>query len=108
MIEFRLAEGNAARLPTIAAELISLEVDVIVAPGNLAALAAKHATSTLPIVFAAASDPVTVQEQGTPGHRDRCDGDGAPPWRAPHVDLRPRRPEPRRPTARSDEVWKAA
>jgi putative ABC transport system substrate-binding protein len=46
-------------LPTLAAELVALKVDVIVAASTLAALAAKQATRTLPIVFAVAPDPVT-------------------------------------------------
>ena len=59
VIEYRYAEGKLERLPALAAELVALKVDVIVAAGTLAALAAKQATRTLPIVFAAAADPVT-------------------------------------------------
>jgi putative ABC transport system substrate-binding protein len=59
VIEYRSAEGKRERLPALAAELVALKVDVIVAPGNLAAVAAKRATRTLPIVFAAVADPVT-------------------------------------------------
>ena len=59
MIEYRDAEGKLERLPALAAELVALKVDVIVAPSTAAALAAKQATRTLPIVFAAAADPVT-------------------------------------------------
>jgi putative tryptophan/tyrosine transport system substrate-binding protein len=60
VIEYRDAEGKPERLPALAAELVALKVDVIVAPGTPQALAAKQATSTLPIFFAsAASDPVT-------------------------------------------------
>ena len=59
VIEYRDAEGKSERLPALAAELVALKVDVIVAPGTLAALAAKQATRTLPIVFASAGDPVT-------------------------------------------------
>jgi len=58
VIEYRSAEGKSERLPTLAAELVALDVDVIVAPGTPLALAAKQATRTLPIVFAAAADPV--------------------------------------------------
>src|SRR4029077_1728690 len=59
VIEYRDAEGKYERLPALAAELVALKVDVIVAAaGNHLALAAKQATRTLPIVFAAASDPV--------------------------------------------------
>ena len=58
VIEYRAAEGRAERLPDFAAELVRLKVDVIVAGGTLAPLAAKHATGTIPIVLAAAGDPV--------------------------------------------------
>jgi putative tryptophan/tyrosine transport system substrate-binding protein len=58
VIEYRDAEGTLERLPALAAELIALKVDVIVAPGTPQALAAKQATRTLPIVFAVAGDPV--------------------------------------------------
>jgi putative ABC transport system substrate-binding protein len=60
VIEYRDAEGKPERLPALAAELVALKVDVILAATVLAALAAKQATRTLPIVFAAASDPVTM------------------------------------------------
>jgi len=59
VIEYRDAEGKFERLPALAAELVALKVDVIVAPNTVAALAAKQATRTLPIVFAVAADPVT-------------------------------------------------
>jgi putative ABC transport system substrate-binding protein len=58
MIEYRDAEGKLERLPALAAELVALKVDVIVAGNTRAALAAKQATRTLPIVFTNASDPV--------------------------------------------------
>ena len=60
VIEYRDAEGKLERLPTLAAELVALKVDVIVAASILPALAAKQATRTLPIVFATAGDPVTT------------------------------------------------
>jgi putative ABC transport system substrate-binding protein len=59
VIEYRDAEGKSERLPALAAELVALKVDVIVAPSTPAALAAKQATRTLPIVFTGATDPVT-------------------------------------------------
>ncbi|HSE47044.1 MAG TPA: ABC transporter substrate-binding protein [Gemmatimonadales bacterium] len=59
VIEYRDAEGTFERLPALAAELVALKVDVIVASGTLAALAAKHATSDIPIVFPTVGDPVT-------------------------------------------------
>jgi putative tryptophan/tyrosine transport system substrate-binding protein len=58
VIEYRFAEGKFERFPALAAELVALKVDVIVAPGTPAALAAKQATRTLPIVFPVAVDPV--------------------------------------------------
>jgi len=59
VIEYRFAEGKLERYPALAAELVALKVDVIVAPITPAALAAKQATRTLPIVFIAVGDPVT-------------------------------------------------
>ena len=54
VIEYRDAEGKLERLPALAAELVALQVDVIVTGGGTpTALAAKQATRTLPIVFAA-------------------------------------------------------
>ena len=57
-IETRAAEGKLERLPALAAELGALTVDVIVAASTPPALAAKQATRTLPIVFAATADAV--------------------------------------------------
>src|SRR4029450_1322078 len=57
-IEYRWAEGNVDRLPDIAAELVRLKVDVIVAGGSVGAMAAKNATRTIPIVIAGWGDPV--------------------------------------------------
>jgi putative ABC transport system substrate-binding protein len=56
-IEYRWAEGRGERFAEIAAELVRLKVDVIVTAGG-AVLAAKAATSIIPIVFAVASDPL--------------------------------------------------
>jgi len=58
VIEYRDAAGKLERLPALAAELVALKIDVIVAVSTPAALAAKQATRTLPIVFTAAADPV--------------------------------------------------
>ena len=57
VIEYRSAEGKSEQLPALAAELVALKVDVIVAPSTVAAQAAKQATRTLPIVSVAI--PVT-------------------------------------------------
>jgi putative ABC transport system substrate-binding protein len=59
VIEDRDAEGKLERLRALAAELVAIKVDVIVASGTPAALATKQATRTLPIVFTAVADPVT-------------------------------------------------
>jgi putative ABC transport system substrate-binding protein len=57
-IEYRWSEGRSERYAEIAAEFVGLRVDVIVTAGNEAAIAAKRATSVIPIVFAVAGDPV--------------------------------------------------
>ena len=59
VIEYRDAEGKSERLPALAAEVVALKVDLILAGGTTQALAAKQATKTIPIVFASAADPVT-------------------------------------------------
>jgi putative ABC transport system substrate-binding protein len=59
-IEFRFAEGQYDRLPGLAAELVRLKVNVIVAGGPPAIQAAKQATETIPIVMAAVADPVAT------------------------------------------------
>ncbi len=57
-LEIRYAEGRTERFPALAAELVSLKVDVLVAVSTPGAIAAKQATSTIPIVMLAVSDPV--------------------------------------------------
>ena len=57
-IEYRWAEGRTERFAEIAAEFVRRKVDVIVTSGTAAIVAAKQATSVIPIVFAAAGDPV--------------------------------------------------
>ena len=59
VIEYRYAEGKADRLPTLAAELVGLNVDVIVTSATPSVLAAKKATSTIPVVFVSVTDPVS-------------------------------------------------
>lgn len=58
VIETRSAEGDAARLPALAAELVTAKVEVIVAIGDPAIAAARRATTTIPIVMAVATDAV--------------------------------------------------
>src|SRR5205085_5823249 len=57
VIEYRWAEGKFERLPGLAAELVRLPVDVIVAVGDPVIFAARQATSTIPIVLASVGDP---------------------------------------------------
>jgi putative tryptophan/tyrosine transport system substrate-binding protein len=59
-IEFRWAHGDFARLPALAAELVRLDVDLIVAGVTQASLAARTATRTIPIVMVGVGDPVAV------------------------------------------------
>src|SRR5262249_47184405 len=69
-IEYRDAGGKPERLAARAAELVALNVDVIVAPGTLASLAAKRATATIPVVVPTIGDPVAdglVKSLARPG-----------------------------------------
>src|SRR5262245_31317702 len=59
-IEYRFAEGKNDRLPELAAELVRLKVDLIVATGGPAELAAKKATAPIPIVMTNSADPVAA------------------------------------------------
>ena len=68
--EYRYADNRLEQLAELAGELVRLNVDVIVAMGTLAPLAAKQATSTIPIVMAATGDPIgsgLVTNLGRPG-----------------------------------------
>jgi len=60
VVEYRSADGRAERFPDLAAELVSLRVDVIVTRGTPAARAAKNATAIIPIVMAAIGEPLGV------------------------------------------------
>ena len=60
VIEFRWAEEKYDRLPELAAELVRLKVDIIVTQGTPGILAAKSATTTIPIVMASSGDPVAL------------------------------------------------
>jgi putative tryptophan/tyrosine transport system substrate-binding protein len=57
-IEIRSAQGNLSQLPELAADLVRLKVDIIVASETPAVMAAKRATSEIPIVMAPSGDPV--------------------------------------------------
>src|SRR5262249_10259853 len=60
IIEYRWAEGNVARLPELAHDLVQQNVDIIVAGGSVGAEAAKQATSSIPIVAAGVGDLVEL------------------------------------------------
>jgi len=59
-VGYRFAEGKSDRLPELAADLVRLKVDLIVTSGGPTALAAKSATTTIPIVMTSAADPVGI------------------------------------------------
>src|SRR5215475_14615790 len=59
-VESRYAEGSPELLPGLAAELVGLQVEVIVTSGAQAIQAVRHATNTIPVVMAVSSDPVGV------------------------------------------------
>ncbi|HKC94768.1 MAG TPA: ABC transporter substrate-binding protein [Nitrospira sp.] len=70
VIEYRYAEGKLDRLPDLAKELVSIKPDVIVTSSDRSVLALKNATRTIPIVIAAAADPVgsgLVDSLASPG-----------------------------------------
>jgi putative tryptophan/tyrosine transport system substrate-binding protein len=68
IIEYRSADGRAERFPDLAAELVRLKVDLIVARGTPAAKAAKNATGAIPVVMATMGDPrVIVASFARPG-----------------------------------------
>ena len=60
IVEWRFAEGRAERLSELAAELVRLRVDLIVVPSTPTVLAAKNATTTVPLVSVAGNDPVAL------------------------------------------------
>ena len=60
IIEYRSAEGRAERFPDLASELVRLKVDLIVTRGTPAAIAAKNATRTIPLLMATMGDPRAI------------------------------------------------
>jgi putative tryptophan/tyrosine transport system substrate-binding protein len=59
-IEYRSADGHTDRLPNLATELVQLKIDLFVTRGTPAALAAKNASETIPIVMAAIAEPTVL------------------------------------------------
>ena len=89
-IEFRSADGNYDRLPELAAELARLKVDVLVAFGSKAVLAAKRATTTIPIVVPVIGDPVArgvVSSVARPGGNITGSATFAPEVAAKRLEL---------------------
>jgi putative ABC transport system substrate-binding protein len=68
LLEHRWAEGDPTRLPALAADLVQLKVDLIVARSSIFTQAAREATSTIPIVFVAHADPVATGHVASLGH----------------------------------------
>src|ERR1700716_924331 len=87
MIEYRWADGQNERLPSMAADLVRRGVNVIVTGGTPATLAAKAATATIPIVFILSTDPV---EAGR-GARPNAPGGGFSGVTGLNVELAPKK-----------------
>ena len=84
-VEFRWAEGNYDRLPAFAEELVRLNVNVLLTHGAAGALAAKKATSTIPIVITAVGDMVALGLVSSLSRR----GETSPDCRSSRPNLRP-------------------
>ena len=90
ILETRYAEGRVERFPALAAELVDLKIDVLVAMSTPGALAAKRATSTIPIVMAAVGEPVEmklVESLAHPGGNITGLSISAPQLAAKRLDL---------------------
>jgi len=89
-VEFRSAESAYGRLPKLAAELVSLKVNLVVAIGTPAAKAAKASTATVPIVFVGAGDPVAsglVASLARPGGNVTGTSNLSPPLMVKRLEL---------------------
>ena len=76
VIEYRSADGRAERFPDLASELVRLKVDLIVTRGTPAAIAAKRATETIPVVMATMGGPgAVVPSFAHPGGKEPIRGD---------------------------------
>src|SRR5262245_54416998 len=89
-VEYRWAEGRYERLPELAAELVRSKVDLIVTHSTPGSLAAKRATTTIPIVIAAIGDPVAngiVTNVARPGGNMTGQSFFNPELRAKRIEL---------------------
>src|SRR5687768_16832620 len=90
IFERRYSEGRNERNPTLAAELVHLQPDILMTSGTAATLAAKAATTTIPIVFIAVGDPVgsgVVRSLARPGGNITGVGNIGPQALAKHLEL---------------------
>jgi putative ABC transport system substrate-binding protein len=78
VVEFRVTDGSPEQLPQLAEELVRSRVDILMVPNMPAALAAKQATTTIPIVMVAISDPVGNGHAGA-GQGAGVEGRGTSP-----------------------------
>src|SRR2546427_746252 len=86
--EYRSASGRNASFAELARELVSLQVDVIVTRGTPAALAARSATATIPVVMAAAGDPLAIaRSQDRPAQNMTGFGASAPGAERKRVEI---------------------
>jgi ABC-type uncharacterized transport system substrate-binding protein len=87
VIEYRSAEGRVERLPALAADLVRLKVDVIVAGGASAPLEASKATATIPIVMTSGGDPARRRALESGQSRPRAGAESSR-GRRPHARTR--------------------
>jgi putative ABC transport system substrate-binding protein len=90
ILERRYSEGRNDRHPALAAELVRLQPDLIIIVGTPAALAAKEATTTIPVVFVTVADPVgsgLVSSLAKPGGNITGTGNAGPQLLGKHLEL---------------------